>query len=118
MNIHRYHPYRADYEQEAHLIMALALQDFHEQNFNQADAKEDVLFLYQWMYWRLLNKLRAEQIHRQHIQFSIDQINDDHHDEEVPNMLSKIFHDQSVDHQFCHCEINQFFQQLLPLLTN
>lgn len=118
LHIYPYHPYRADYEQEAHLIMSLALQDFHEHNHKCTDAKKVGLFLYQRLYWRLLDRLRAEQIQRNHIQFSIDQINDDHHDEEMPNMFSKIFHDQSVDRQFCHCEINQFFQQLLPLLTN
>lgn len=91
LHIHSYHPYRADYEQEAHLIMTLELQDFHEQNFSQSDTKEVDLFLYQRLYWSLLEKLRAEQIQRHDIQFSIDQINDDHHDEEAPNMLSKIF---------------------------
>lgn len=118
LHIHYYHPNRADYEQEAHLIMASALIQLKSINFDSAKIKEVYLFLYQRLYWRLLDKLRVDQVQRQHIQFSIDQVNQDNNGEDLPNMFSKIFRDDSVDQQFCRCEINQFFQQLIPLLTD
>lgn len=116
LHITSYHPQRTDYEQEAHLLMATALCQLTSAVRNDQQACN--VYLYQRLFWRLLDQVRADQTYRSHIQLSIDQINQDDSASDGHVMLENIFHDWTADRQFCQCEINHFLQQLIQQLTD
>lgn len=119
LHVDYYHPERADFEQEGRLIMAEALCQFERVHVEPTTDRDQTccLYIYQRLYWRLLDRLRVQQHRSEHIQFSLDQLNDPEREENTANSLLKIFQDPGVERQFCRCETDQFFRTLLGRLT-
>lgn len=110
LHINFYHPNRADYEHEARLIMAEAMIDSAKLNH----VTNRNVYLFQRVYWRLLDQLRTENKKKAHINLSFDQLNDE---DDAEKSLEKILRDFSADHHFVQCETELFFAQLIKRLT-
>lgn len=119
LHIDFYHPDRPDFEQDARLIMAQAMEQFENVHVEPTADRQKArnLYLYQHLYWRLLDRLRAQQRQRERIQLSIDQESSFENNENSSISLEKIFRDFAADRQFCRCETDQFFRTLLTHLT-
>lgn len=119
LHINFYHPERPDFEQEARLIMAQAMDNFESVHVEPTTDRQKArnLYLYQHLYWRLLDRLRVQQRQRERIQLSIDQESNSQNDESASISLEKIFRDFSADRQFSRCETDHFFKTLLNHLT-
>lgn len=117
LHINYYHPDRTDFEQDARILMAEAMIKFEETVVKPAADRQKArnLYLYQHLYWRLLDRLKAEQAKREHIQLSIDQESSDSDEQKT---FEKIFQDPSTDRQFAACETDLFFACLLKRLTS
>lgn len=110
LHINFYHPNRANFEQDACLIMAQAMMDF-----DQLDSTTSRnVYLFQRIYWRLLDQLRAEQKKKEHAALSYDQLNAT---DDSEKSLEKIFRDFSAEHHFTRCETDLFYAQLIERLT-
>lgn len=116
LHINFYHPDRADFEQDARIIMAEGMLQFERLVVEPTNGKQQArnVYLYQHLYWRLLDKLKAQQRQQEHIQLSIDQCNGE---DDEQKSLEKIFQDLSAEHHFARCETNLFFATLLKRLT-
>lgn len=119
LHIDFYHPDRADFEQDARMIMAQAMEQFENVHVEPTADRQKArnLYLYQHLYWRLLDRLRTQQRQRERIQLSIDQESNFQNNENSSISLEKIFRDFAADRQFCRCETDQFFRTLLTHLT-
>ncbi|WP_251546447.1 helix-turn-helix domain-containing protein [Limosilactobacillus caecicola] len=112
LHIDYYHPERADFEQEARLVMANELTRLAHQPAEQQPTNLN-LHLYQHLYWRLLDQLRRAQRHQEREPVSLDQSQED--DEKLS--LTALLSDEQAGYAFETCELRQFWQRLLKELT-
>lgn len=113
LHIDFYHPERADLEQEARIIMAESMVKFDHDHQSACDERERNLYLYQSLYWRLLDRLRRTQRNHERVDLSLDQ---EFGDEEKYQM-QKIMQDFSAEAAFDRLEMNHFFTKLLSSLS-
>lgn len=116
LHINYYHQERADFEQDARLLMAEAMVQFAATHVEPVIDRDQVrnLYLYQHLYWRLLDKIRARQRQALHHQLSIDQFSASDDDQ---LQLEKILKDFSAERFFVKCETDEFFTTLIKQLT-
>lgn len=116
LHISYYCPDRADFEQDARLIMAKAMQRFDSTHSNLPSQHNHAryLYLYQHLYWRLIDRLRVQKRRTAQIQMSLDK---DFANTAAQIQQEKILQDFAAEHEFTKLEINNFLQTLISQLT-
>ena len=116
LHISYYQPDRADFEQEARLIMAKAIQRFDSTHSNLSSDHKSAryLYLYQHLYWRLIDRLRDQTRQTDQIRMSLDT---DFADTAAQIQQEKILQDFAAEHEFTKREIHNFLQILITQLT-
>ncbi|WP_295731039.1 sigma-70 family RNA polymerase sigma factor [uncultured Limosilactobacillus sp.] len=115
LHIDHYHPDRPDYEQEARLIMARGMLSYDTQHRSEHhDDHPRYCYLYQHLYWRLIDQLRNQTRRRQQIEMSLDK---EFADCDAQMQQEKILRDLTAEVKFINCEISQLMRSLLQQLT-
>ena len=116
LHISYYQPDRADFEQEARLIMAKAIQRFDSTHSNLSSDHKSAryLYLYQHLYWRLIDRLRVQKRQTEQIRMSLDK---DFANTAAQIQQEKILQDFAAEHEFTKREIHNFLQILITQLT-
>lgn len=112
LHINHFHPERADYEQEARIIMAKGMLRYDTTHRGNSNAR--YLYLYQHLYWRLIDCLRAQKRRLQQIEMSLDK---DYDDLNAQLQQEKILQDFAAEHEFTKREMDQFMKKFLERLT-
>ena len=101
-------PRRDDYDdfvQDASIIFAQAYADFLRDSDHSANERDLMCFAYQRMRWRLLDRLRHQQLEGILFSYSLDNPEDDHDYDDV-------LVDQLASHPFTHLENSSFLGYL------
>lgn len=116
LHIYYYHPDRTDFEQEARMIMAKAMQRFDttHSKLPSQHGHARYLYLYQHLYWRLIDRLRVQKRQTEQIQMSLDK---DFANTAAQIQQEKILQDFAAEHEFTKREIHNFLQILITQLT-